>query len=101
MTKELFDIKYKSKGGVKVLLSMTKQFLPLKVISEHFGVTRESVRNWTRDIFGEKYDPRVGRRELIVKQIMAFLLLGRTIEEAKVEFQNGYYIKLAQKRLKK
>jgi len=57
-----FDKKYTSKGGIEKLANMRALLMPLKSIGSHFGVSRERVRQWMIEFFGEKYDVRPHRR---------------------------------------
>ena len=63
MNKELFNEKFHDKGGLGQLIIMKENLCTLKKIAEHFGVTRERVRQWMVDLFGDKYDPRYSRRQ--------------------------------------
>ncbi len=58
-----FDKKYSNKGGIRELMHMRAELMPLRVIASRFEVSRERVRQWMIEMFGEKYDPRADRRK--------------------------------------
>jgi hypothetical protein len=70
-TKE-FNGKYRNKGGMNMLARMRADLSPQKVISHHFGVSQEAVRKWMLEFFGEKYDPRLQRREISIERMVQF-----------------------------
>lgn len=72
MTKKEFEIKYRNKGGVRMLESMKENFIAQKNIAKHFEVSQERVRQWMLELFGEKYDPRPARREEAIKNMVKF-----------------------------
>lgn len=63
MTRDTFEKMYSEKGGLIQLRLMMDSLYTLKRIAEHFGVSRERVRQWTKEMFGVKYDPREARRK--------------------------------------
>jgi len=63
MNLKQFEKKYSKVGGMNKLIEMRALLMPLKNIAETFGVSRERVRQWMLEFFGEKYDPRPDRRK--------------------------------------
>ena len=64
MNRHEFEIVYGSRGGFDQIDIMIKRLCTLQQIAEHFGVSRERVRQWSVEIFGKKYDPRTMRRKM-------------------------------------
>lgn len=62
-----FNNKYRSLGGFAKLVEMRTMLSPLSAIAKQFRVSKECVRLWMRNFFGEKYDPREKRREIAEK----------------------------------
>ena len=75
ITKEEFDKKYNGKGGIDMLLIMTKKkYLPLRTIALHFGVCAERVRQWMIEMFDWRYDPRIPRREQKIEALVDYIV---------------------------
>ena len=86
MNKEDFEEKFKDKGGLEILKEFMENSFTLDFIGDHFGVTKERVAQWIKEIFGEKYDPRETRKEY---RITAMVEFGKTVPEEK--FKEAYY----------
>lgn len=69
---KLFNETYKEKGGIAKLNEMKALLLTTKFISDHFGVSKERVKQWFNEIWKEPYDPRPTRRQLIIESMIAF-----------------------------
>lgn len=91
-TKE-FDKKYRDKGGIFMLKHMRERLTPLKIIAHHFSVSRERVRQWMQELFGEKYDPRPARREKAVQDMIDFYNKTSLQEFRKAYHGSAYYRK--------
>ena len=101
MTPKLFNEIYKSEGGTKYLIELRENLISLDNIAAHYGVTKERVRQWMVELFGEKYDPREERREKII-DLFAHLIKNHGEKEALRMYPqiNRYYKKEAIKRAK-
>ena len=69
---ELFNEKYKLVGGFTKLSEMRKNLLTLQEIAKCFGVSKVRVAQWMEGFFGEKYDPRMQRRERMICAMIEF-----------------------------
>ena len=69
---KLFNDTYKEKGGIAKLNEMKALLLTTEFISDHFGVSKERVKQWFNEMWKEPYDPRPARRELIIKSMIDF-----------------------------
>lgn len=69
MTIQQFNKKFKRQGGIKKLVDMRYNCYTLRSISEHFHISKERVRQWMVLFFGEKYDPRIERKERKIRNI--------------------------------
>ena len=72
MTKEKFDVAYAHKGGVAQIKNLMKQNESIEGIGVYFGVCKNAVRLWCREMFGENYDPRKNRRDKVVNEMIKF-----------------------------
>jgi len=66
-----FNEKY-GRGGMATLTEMRALLHPQDQIAQYFGVTKEGVRKWMKQFFGEKYDPRYSRRDSIIASMVKF-----------------------------
>lgn len=82
---ELFNKKYQSFGGFAKLSEMKKNFFTLLEIAKHFGVSKERARQWMIELFGEKYDPRMQRREKVIQAMLEF-----ASEHTEKEFEEAF-----------
>lgn len=97
-TPQEFDAKYGDRGGFIVLKEFKDNLASLKEIALHFKVSRERVRQWMVELFGEEYDPREARRNKVVQQ-MVDSIVSIGLEGTKKKYPSkGHYIKLALKR---
>ena len=87
MTIKEFNKKYNQLGGIKQLSNMKANFDTLKEISEYFGVSKERVRQWMIELFGEKYDTRYDRRDKRI-EIVQQLIKKIGIENVKKMYPN-------------
>ena len=85
MNSNKFEIKYGDKGGMGRLIQMKNNLSPQKEIAEHFGVTQERVRQWIWEFFGIKYDPRLDRRRIVLREMLNY-----AINNSFEEFSNKY-----------
>mgnify|MGYP000907637425 CR=1 FL=1 len=69
---EEFNKNYKDSGGLMKLIEMRALLYSQEYIATHFGVTKERVRQWMWLFFGEKYDPRVQRKNIVIKAMVDF-----------------------------
>lgn len=67
-----FNTVYGRKQGMLMLTQMRSMDATQDSIANHFGVTKERVRQWMLEFFGVEYDPRVGRKERMVNSMIAF-----------------------------
>lgn len=72
MNKKQFDNLHKTKGGYSQLKRMVARRYTLSDIATHFGVGKNAVRLWCRELFGNNYDPRLERRKLIVEEMIDY-----------------------------
>ena len=96
MTITEFNKKYKLKGGIKQLFDMREDLATLKEISEHFGISRERIRQLMVDLFKENYDPRYERREKTIRAIKN-LIVNYGVEKVQVLYlkMNRDYLQAA------
>lgn len=73
MNKELFEQKYKNLGGLPKLQEMMKNLETLDGIGKYFGVSKERVRQWSFEMFGEKYGAQKDRRAKRLVEVIAIL----------------------------
>ncbi len=100
MTIEKFNELYGEKGGIGKLTEMRDSLSTLVSISVHFGVSRERIRQWMIQLFGEAYDPRKKRRENKIEAIKE-LIKTHGVERTKQLYSgiNKYYLKEALKNI--
>lgn len=67
-----FSEKYSDKGGFEALNMMRNELRTTKYIAEHFGVTKDSVSLWMKELFDLQYDPRQLRKERIIETMIEF-----------------------------
>jgi predicted transcriptional regulator len=67
-----FNEKYKLLGGFTKLSEMRKNLLTLQEIAKCFGVTKTRIAQLMVLFFGEKYDPRMQRRERMICAMIEF-----------------------------
>lgn len=101
MSKEYFDAKYKSKGGLNQLKEMMDKFATQSLIAKHFGVTKERVRQWAKQYFGMRYDPRYSRKREKIENIKTLFHQYGAEKTIKIlGDKNSYYIEKALKEYK-
>lgn len=81
-----FDDKYKKRGGFSVLDWMKGEGFSTEFIGDHFGITRERVRQLIKDIYNIEYDPRIERKEKIINSMLKFAK-----KHSLEEFRDAYY----------
>ncbi len=86
MTIEQFNQLYGHKGGFKLLNEFREEMMTLKYIGSHFGVDRQRVSQWMRELYGVNYDPRETRREKILHSMIGFAK-----KHSLEEFRDAYY----------
>lgn len=91
-----FNKEYKKKGGMMMLNEMRALKQTQDTIANHFGVTKERVRQWLLEFFGKEYDPRYDRRNAIIESMVDFSE-HRTAEEFHEAFKNSEYYEMALK----
>lgn len=99
MNKDEFDKKYKDKGGIYELTKMRASLATLKQIADKFGVSRERIRQWMFELFGDKYDPRNSRKEDLIVHIIE-CIKGFGVTETSRRYKSGKYIEEALERIK-
>lgn len=72
MNIDRFNEKYIDKGGVAKLAEMRAEMRPQGYIARHFGVSRERVKQWIKDMFGTDHDMRKARREKTIREMIEF-----------------------------
>ena len=87
-----FNEEYKNNGGIYALTEMTAFLNTQDSIAKHFGVVKERIRQWNKEFFGETYDPRYERRDLIIERMIQFYNKN-TIEEFKEAYSGTEYYK--------
>lgn len=95
-----FDKKYKDKGGSQMLNRMRADLLPQKVISHHFKVSQERVRQWMMEMYKEKYDPRLERKEIALQKMVKFYE-NTSLYQFKKAFRGTAYYREALKLIEK
>ena len=96
MTIERFDQIYGDRGGTQKLFSMKVNLATLKEISLQFGVSRERVRQWIKELYGEEYDPRMKRHNNLIMEIAGSIeMIG--LDETKRKYKNAKHIREATK----
>lgn len=94
MTIEQFDLKYKKKGGIAQLNRMMSDLATLEEIRKHFNISRERVRQWTKEMMNG-YDPRCERKSRRLKVIKSMLKAVKGDKnKLKEQGVNKYYLKL-------
>lgn len=96
MIVKTFNETYGDKGGMVILNEMRALKMKQDVIANHFGVTKERVRQWLLEFFGKKYDPRYDRRNSIIQSMIDFSE-HRTKEEFEEAFKGTEYYQMALK----
>lgn len=86
MTIQDFDKEYNNKGGTGILEEFMENNFTTIFIGEHFGVSAERVKQWTKELFGINYDPRLGRKQYRIEKMIDF---AKTVPEQK--FREAYY----------
>jgi hypothetical protein len=86
MNKIEFEEKYRKLGGFEVLKEFMANDYTLEFIGNHFGVTKQAVKLWCVDLFGENYDPRQHRKEKILESMIEFAK-----KHTEKEFNEAYY----------
>ncbi len=86
MNKIEFEVKYQNKGGIGILQEFVNNLYTLDFISKHFGVTKQAVKLWLVDLYGENYDPRELRKEKIINSMIKF-----AEKHTEQEFRDAYY----------
>jgi hypothetical protein len=96
MTIDKFNEIYGSKGGIGKLTEMKESLETLKSISINFGVSKERVKQWSVEMFHQKYDPRYERRDRKIEKIRELIKL-HGVEKTKELYQgiNKHYLKQA------
>jgi len=96
MNKEAFNNKYMEKGGFQKLYEMKDNLCTLQNIANHFGVCRDRVRQLMIEIFNEKYDPRIARRNKKINMLVEYMK-DNGIDNTKQTFKTigDYYMKMA------
>lgn len=94
MTKQEFNQKYASKGGIDTLNYLVKELYTNQYIAEHFGVTKEAVRQWLKELYGvEQVSRRVQRQEKVISGMLEFAKT-HSLEEFREAYSfisNHYY----------
>lgn len=72
MNIQYFNETYGDKGGIPKLNELRSMAMSLEFIAEHFGTSKERVRQWMVELYGVKYDPRPIRRERIINSMIDF-----------------------------
>ena len=72
MTVDEFNDKYREAGGMSKLIDMKATLQPVESIAKNYGVTREAVKCWMKELFDCEYDPRIERREAIIKEMVEY-----------------------------
>ncbi len=67
-----FDEKYKKFGGIKTLTKMRGTLATQEAIAIAYRVSKERVRQWMLEFFGDVYDPRPERKESIIQSMIDF-----------------------------
>lgn len=94
MMLKTFNKEYKKKGGMIMLNEMRALKNTQDSIANHFGVTKERVRQWLLEFFGKEYDPRYDRRNAIIESMIDFSE-HRTKEEFEMAFKSSEYYQMA------
>lgn len=96
-TIEQFNNKYKEKGGYEKFYKMVYLDNDTQSnISKHFGVRRETVRLWMKNLFGRTFDSRLERRDRKVTYMIEYMK-NHSYEEMMefFKFENKDYIQEA------
>lgn len=99
MTIEEFNKTYGRIGGIKQLSLMRENLEPLDRIAFTFQVSKERVRQWMVELFGEKYDPRAKRREKRVEAIKKLIKKYGVEKTKQLHPVNKSYLKEAIKQI--
>ena len=91
MTIQKFEEKYKDKGGIEKLTEMRALLFSQRHIANHFGVTRDRVRQWTIQFFGRTYDPRPEKKDAIIASMFEFAQHNSFAEFRFAFLRNEYY----------
>lgn len=70
MTIQEFDKKYSKRGGFRALDYMKEQLFTAEFIGAHFGVSKELIQQFIKQMYGTRYDPRPQRTEKIVSSML-------------------------------
>lgn len=88
------------KQGMIMLTQMRATSQTQDVIANHFGVTKERIRQWMVEFFGSEYDPRIDRKIRMMASMEDFARIHT--ENEFVEAYNGSeYFKEVLKECKK
>ena len=94
MTVKEFEVKYGDKGGIQKLSELRSLFANQGYIASHFGVSRERVRQWMLEFFGNSYDPRMDRKEVLVAGMVEFAK-NNPKKDFRIAFSNTEYYREA------
>lgn len=72
MTVKEFNTTYGRKQGILMLTQMRSSSNTQDMIANHFGVSKERVRQWMIEFFGSEYDPRQDRKERMMNSMLDF-----------------------------
>lgn len=100
MNVENFNSKYGEKGGIKKFTELRSLFFSTKYIAEHFGVSKERVKQWMLEFFGSVYDVRDEIDEAIKNGMIEFAK-NNNYKEFRRAFRNTPYYKEVLEELKK
>lgn len=93
MTVKEFELKYRNKGGIAKLTELRSFFYSHTYIATHFGVGRNLIRVWMKELFGTTYDPRPDRAETIISNMVSFARNNNKDDFRRAFRSTTYYIK--------
>lgn len=90
MTVKEFNETYGKKQGLLMLTQMRSLSNTQDMIANHFGVSKERVRQWMLEFFGSEYDPRQERRDRMMNSMIDFAR-NHEIEDFKEAYNGSEY----------
>lgn len=88
------------KQGMIMLTQMRSMAYQQDAIANHFGVTKERVRQWMLEFFGSEYDPRIDRKDRMISNMEDFAKI-HTEEEFREAYNGSEYFDEVLKKCKK
>lgn len=95
-----FEAKYGKQGGIEKLTQLRALLFSQDFIAEHFGVSKERIRQWMKEFFGSTYDKRKDRKDIMIIGMIDFAKKN-TKEDFEEAYKYSVYYEEALKQIKK